>query len=138
MSVTVCNGLDFSLVTNNDDMVQIIVFKKSTKLPARLQSGKWELFPRGAKPQTVPPILIKEGAEAFIVDVTVDGVVYPDGGLQFFIEKEDSDDLDQGYYPHEATIITTDGRVHTVTMPDAELTNGKIFFRKQYTPPPSS
>lgn len=132
MSCITLPGLNFSLVTNNDDMIQMNVDKKSSCLPASIQSAQWEMF----APGTRTAILTKNGSDIIIIDRTINGILWPASAFKFMIEKEDTVNLDLGYYPHEATIITTDGRVHTVTQGDILLMAGQVYIRDQYTPPP--
>jgi archaellum component FlaG (FlaF/FlaG flagellin family) len=132
MTVTVSN-LDFSIVTNNDDMVQINVNKRSDCLPASIASAKWEMF----FPNTRTVAVVKENADIMIVDREIDGEIYPDAAIKFMLEHTDTIDLPAGKYPHEATIITEDGRIHTVTQGDFDLTAGFILVRRQFTPEPT-
>jgi hypothetical protein len=126
--------LNFSLVTNNDDMVQIDVNKSSDGLPASILSARWEMF----APGTRDAVITKEGSDVLIVDRTIDGTLYPDSAIKFLVEHTDTEDLGHGEYPHEATIVTTDGRIHTVTEGGVELMNGIVTIRNILTPPPNS
>lgn len=131
MTVTYQN-LDFSIVTNNDDMIQINVNKRSDCLPASVASAKWEMF----FPNTRNVAVVKENVDIMIVDRTIDGEVYFDSALKFMLEHTDTVDLAAGLYPHEATIYTEDGRIHTVTQGDFDLTTGTVLVRRQFTPEP--
>lgn len=131
-------SLNFSLVTNNDDMIQINPLKRSDGLPPSIQSAQWEMF----NPGTRTAIVTKTGSDILIVPVTYKGIVYPIGSVKFLIEHTDTapdgpPGLTPGEYPHELTVITTDGRIHTVTQGDIDLTAGIVTIRDILTPPPS-
>lgn len=138
MTGVILPSLNFSLVTNNDDMIQINVLKRSDGLPAAVQAAKWEMF----NPGTRDAIITKEGSDIIITSITVGGVVYPAGAVKFMIEPTDTAPLGPpgitpGEYPHELTITTTDGRIHTVTEGDMYLTAGTVTIRDILTPPPA-
>lgn len=121
MTVTL-NSLNFSIVTNNDDMIQINVKKRSNCLPADIAQARWEMF----FPGTRIPAVTKENSDITILD----------GAIKFLLEHTDTVDLIPGEYVHEPTIITVDGRIHTVTEGDLDLTPGIVTVRKILTDPP--
>lgn len=130
----VYNNLNFSIVTNNDNVVQIDINKMSDGLPASVGSAKWQMF----FPGTTEPAVTKNNVDITLVNRTVAGVLYPNSAIKFTIAHTDTADFDNGKYPHEATIITTDGRIHTVTdQGDCCLPNGVVCVRKELTGAPT-
>lgn len=138
MTGVILPSLNFSLVTNNDDMIQINCLKRSDGLPASVSSAKWEMF----APGTRTPVITKSGSDIIITSIIINGVTYAAAAVKFLIEHTDTapdgpPGITPGEYPHELTIVTTDGRIHTVTEGDIQLTNGIVTIRDILTPPPA-
>lgn len=115
------NPLDFSIITNNTDTVQVDVTKTSDGLPAVLDDTEIivDIFPPNSN------IAVVRIPDADITKIT--------GGFQFTLTPTITKAWLAGDYTYEPVITFTGGGVHTVSNGDFDLTPGVIRVRRQLT-----
>lgn len=117
--------LDFAMVSNNARYVQLTaLYPDGSPVDITGFTIKWAAFKKGSSDE-----LITKTTAAGDITIT-EGEA---GKFTFWLNANDTKDLDAGEYIHEAVTVDGDNKPVTLTNNDPQLTAGILTLRKQYT-----
>ncbi len=114
LALRVATYLNFTLITNDDNTIQVALANIITGQPISLSgaSAIVSVYQAGVS----APIIVKDNSEIMIVGNT----------LQFTLSHSDVINLAAGNYPWIAIVNLADGTQHTVNCGDINLSTGII------------
>lgn len=122
------NTLDFSMVANNDMLIETVAVDKLDGSLRSLTDAsiKWQLF----RPGTRSPLVTKSTDDG---SITILDQITQKGRFKFQLNAADTFGFETGCYPHEAVVIDEEGNANTLTAGDQKVSAGNAFIRQELT-----